>query len=71
MLGGQLIISLFDEDFNDRVEALLDKLYLTYHKLHYDVGPIDHESFIRRKEGRIARKAIRQQQINLYKKGRR
>lgn len=64
-----VIISLFDEDFNDRVEALLDKMYLTYHNIHYPVGPIDIQSFARRKEGREARKEILDKQVQLYKKG--
>jgi hypothetical protein len=64
-----MIVSIFDEEFNDRCEALLDKLYLNYHAEHYAVGRIDMQSFTRRYQARQARKEIRAKQLKLIKKG--
>ena len=61
-------MNLYEEDFNDRCEALLDKLYQTYHAEHYEIEPIDIQRFQNRYEARKRRKEIRFKQLKLRRK---
>jgi hypothetical protein len=60
--------NIHDEDFNDRCEDLLDRLYQTYHAEHYDIEPIDRQLFESRYEARKRRKEIRFKQLQLERK---
>jgi hypothetical protein len=60
--------NIFEEDWNDRCEQLLDNLYQTYHTYHYDIEPIDKQMFESRYEARKRRKEIRYKQLQLDRK---
>lgn len=62
------MLNIHEEDFNDRCEELLDKLYQTYHSYHYDVGELDSISFLNRREARRRRKEIRFKELKLRRK---
>ena len=62
------MLTIADEDWNDRCEALLDKLYQTYHAYHYNVGVIDIKSFQTKYEARQRRKEIRLKELKLWGK---
>lgn len=63
-------MNVYDEEFNDRCEALLDTLYQTYHAYHYDIEPIDQAYFESRYETRKRRKDIRIKHLQLQRKKR-
>jgi len=62
------LLSISDEDFNDRCDALLDKLYQNYHAEHYDIEPIGPDYFENRYQARQRRKEIRFKQLQLNRK---
>jgi len=61
-------MNILEEDWNDRCEALLDTLYITYHAYHYDIEPINKAEFQSRYEARKRRKEIRFKQLQLQRK---
>lgn len=60
--------NIFEEDWNDRCDQLLDHLYQNYHAEHYDIEPLDKAFFENRYQARQRRKEIRFKQLQLNRK---